>query len=76
MTFLSDNRQDLGSVRIPTLVLQCAEDVIAPDHVGQFVHANIPGSTLVRLQATGHCPNVSAPEETAEAIRSFLRTLS
>jgi len=72
VTFLSDNRADLAHVRIPTVVLQCSEDVIAPDVVGQYVHEHIPGSVLTRLAATGHCPNLSAPEETTAAIRAFL----
>jgi sigma-B regulation protein RsbQ len=71
VTFMSDNRADLGSVRVPTLVLQCSEDVIAPPEVGEYVHRAIPGSRLVQLAATGHCPNLSAPEETIEAIRAF-----
>jgi sigma-B regulation protein RsbQ len=71
-TFLSDNRADLAAVRVPTLVLQCREDIIAPDAVGQFVHEQVAGSVLVRLQATGHCPNLSAPAETIEAIERFL----
>ena len=72
VTFLSDNRADLPKVRVPTLVLQCSDDVIAPDAVGEYVHRQIPGSTLVQLDATGHCPNLSAPEETIAAIRDFL----
>jgi sigma-B regulation protein RsbQ len=72
VTFLSDNRHDLAEVRIPSLILQCSEDVIAPDSVGQFVNDHMPGSTLVRLQATGHCPHMSAPEETIAAIRRYL----
>jgi sigma-B regulation protein RsbQ len=72
-TFLSDNRRDLAAVRVPALVLQCSDDVIAPDSVGEFVHRGIRGSELVRLRATGHCPNLSAPEETVEAILGFLR---
>ena len=71
VTFMSDNRADLGSVRVPTLVLQCSEDVIAPPEVGEYVHQAIPGSRLVHMAATGHCPNLSAPEETIEAIRAF-----
>jgi sigma-B regulation protein RsbQ len=71
-TFLSDNRADLARVRLPTLVLQCADDLIAPDCVGEYVHAQIPGSTLARLTATGHCPNLSAPAETVAAIAAFL----
>ena len=71
VTFGSDNRADLAAVRVPTLVLQCRDDVIAPDEVGEYVHRAIAGSTLVHLSATGHCPNLSAPEETVEAIRAF-----
>jgi sigma-B regulation protein RsbQ len=59
-------------VTIPTLVLQCSDDVIAPQAVGEYVHERIPGSTLVLMEATGHCPNLSAPDETIAAIKSFL----
>ncbi|ONI92397.1 alpha/beta hydrolase [Saccharothrix sp. ALI-22-I] len=71
-TFLSDNRADLARVTVPTLVVECAQDVIAPRAVGAFVHAQIPGSTLVTLDATGHCPQLSAPEATADAILRFV----
>jgi sigma-B regulation protein RsbQ len=71
-TFLSDNREDLARVRTPALVLQCSDDAIAPDAVGAYVHAHLPGSRLTRLRATGHCPNVSAPGETVAAIQAFL----
>jgi sigma-B regulation protein RsbQ len=71
VTFTSDNRADLEDLHVPTLVLQCSDDVIAPDEVGEYVHRAIPGSRFVQLAATGHCPNLSAPEETVEAIRAF-----
>ncbi|PSL52337.1 sigma-B regulation protein RsbQ [Saccharothrix carnea] len=71
-TFLSDNRADLERVTVPTLVLECRHDVIAPPEVGAYVHAAIPGSTLVTLDATGHCPQLSAPEATAAAIARFV----
>ena len=72
VTFTSDNRADLAAVRVPTLVLQRSDDAIAPPAVGDYVHREIAGSTLVRLAATGHCPNLSAPHETIEAIRAFI----
>jgi sigma-B regulation protein RsbQ len=72
VTFLSDNRADLPAVRTRSLILQCADDVIAPQAVGEYVHARMPDSELVLLEATGHCPNLSAPEETIAAIRAFL----
>ncbi len=73
VTFLADNRADLPRVGIPTLILQCDDDIIAPTSVGQYVHDAVPGSTLVLLQATGHCPHLSAPEQTITAIRDFLQ---
>jgi sigma-B regulation protein RsbQ len=71
-TFLSDSRADLPRVRVPTLVLQCRHDAIAPPEVGAYVHEQIAGSRLVTLDATGHCPQLSAPEQTAAAILSFV----
>jgi sigma-B regulation protein RsbQ len=71
-TFLSDNRDDLAGLSARTLILQCAEDVIAPQCVGEYVNKALPGSELVMMQATGHCPNLSAPEETIAAIKAFV----
>jgi sigma-B regulation protein RsbQ len=71
-TFLSDSRDTLAHVTVPTLILQCTDDVIAPEEVGRYVHARIPGSTLVIMEATGHCPNLSAPAETIAAIEAFV----
>ncbi len=75
-TFLSDNRADLAAVAVPTLIIQCMQDVIAPLGVGAYVHAAIPGSRLVTLAATGHCPQLSAPVDTAAAILDFLAATS
>jgi sigma-B regulation protein RsbQ len=72
VTFTSDNRADLHRVRTRSLVLQCSDDVIAPEAVGRFVDDNLPDSRLVMLAATGHCPNLSAPGETIAAISDFL----
>ena len=72
VTFLSDNRADLPKVTIPSLVLQCSDDVIAPARVGEYVHHRLANSRLVHLRAQGHCPNLSAPEETITAIKAFL----
>ncbi|MDB5597505.1 MAG: alpha/beta hydrolase [Hyphomicrobiales bacterium] len=73
VTFLSDNRSDLKGLQTKALILQCSEDVIAPVSVGRYVHAQLPNSTFVILNATGHCPNLSAPDETTKAIKGYLR---
>jgi sigma-B regulation protein RsbQ len=72
VTFHSDNRADLARVTARTLVLQCRDDIIAPEAVGEYVHQQIAGSQYRLLQATGHCPNLSAPEEVTQAIRDFV----
>jgi sigma-B regulation protein RsbQ len=72
VTFLSDNREDLARVTTPSLVLQCADDAIAPHAVGAYVTEHLPDARLVHLEARGHCPNLSAPDETVAAIRDFL----
>jgi sigma-B regulation protein RsbQ len=72
VTFLSDNRADLPAIKARTLILQCREDIIAPAAVGEYVHAQIPDSRFMLLEATGHCPNLSAPKEVAAAIRAFV----
>ncbi len=73
VTFLSDNRADLSKVSVPTLVAESARDTLAPREVGAFVHRQIPGSELVTLDSAGHCPQLSAPQETAEAIIAFVQ---
>jgi sigma-B regulation protein RsbQ len=76
VTFLSDNRADLPRVTARSLVLQCSDDVIAPQTVGEYVHRILPDSAFVLLNATGHCPNLSAPEETVAAMKVFLESRS
>ena len=72
VTFMSDNRDDLPRVTARTLVLQCKDDIIASEKVGEYVRDRIPGSRMVLLDASGHCPNLSAPREVIAAIRAFV----
>ncbi len=72
VTFTSDNRADLARVQTPALVLQCADDVIAPTAAGRFVHEHLPHSTFRQMVATGHTPNLTAPRETARLISEYL----
>lgn len=72
VTFLSDNRTDLPKIKVPTLILQCQSDAIAPAAVGEYCHRCIPNAQFMVLDATGHCPHVSAPEKVIDAMRLFL----
>jgi sigma-B regulation protein RsbQ len=71
-TFFADNRDDLSEVRVPALILQCSEDMVAPLEVGDYMHRHLAGSTLQVMSATGHCPHMSHPDETIEAIQRYL----
>lgn len=71
-TFLGDNRNDLTRLPVPALVLQCSNDAIAPQGVGEYVARVTPVSRFRQLRATGHCPHLSHPEEVTAAIREYL----
>jgi sigma-B regulation protein RsbQ len=75
-TFYADNREDLSKVRVPSLVLQCSEDAIAPAEVGEYMHRHLEGSTFRVMEATGHCPHMSHPEETVRLMKDYLATRS
>ncbi|WP_432514251.1 alpha/beta fold hydrolase [Kineococcus sp. SYSU DK001] len=71
-TFLTDSRDLLTRLTTPTLVLQCRDDALAPDSAVREVVARLPQATLVPLDASGHCPHLSAPAQTAQAIQTYL----
>jgi sigma-B regulation protein RsbQ len=75
-TFYADNRADLGKVSLPVLVMQVRDDAVAPQSVGRYVHERLPGSQHVVLDATGHCPHMSHPQLTIEAMRPFLEKMA
>lgn len=72
VTFLSDNRADLPKVSVPTLIMQCQNDAISAEPIGRYVHNAIAGSRLAIMDATGHCPHMSAPDEVIREIQVFL----
>ncbi|RYZ51640.1 MAG: alpha/beta hydrolase, partial [Sphingobacteriales bacterium] len=73
VTFFADNRKDLQQVKVPSLIMQCTDDLIAPQEVGEYLHENLPKSTLKVMKATGHCPHMSAPAETVAIIKDYLQ---
>jgi sigma-B regulation protein RsbQ len=76
VTFLSDNCEDLSKLKLPTLLLQCSNDMIAPLEVGHYLNKKITSSTLKVMKATGHCPHMSAPEETIKLMKEYLQNVS
>jgi sigma-B regulation protein RsbQ len=73
VTFLSDHRADLPRSATPALILQCTEDLLAPRCVGEYTYRALAGSELRLIENVGHCPHMSAPGPSAEAIGAFLR---
>jgi sigma-B regulation protein RsbQ len=74
-TFFSDNRKDLKKVSVPSLILQCSEDIIAPESVGQYLQQHLPNSMYKKMQAVGHCPHMSDPEETITILRDYIENV-
>jgi sigma-B regulation protein RsbQ len=72
VTFLADNRADVPLLTIPTLVLQCAHDLAVPQEAAAYLLDHLHHGKLVQMQATGHCPHLSAPVETLAAMEAFL----
>ena len=75
-TFFADNRADVATVKVPSLIMQCSEDAIAPPEVGNYLRREMPGSTFQQMKATGHCPHLSHPEETIDVMRQYLASTS
>jgi sigma-B regulation protein RsbQ len=73
VTFTSDNRADLAKSPTKTLILQVKKDIIAPLAVGRYIQQQKPNSILTEIDTAGHCPHLSAPELTIQAIEEFLR---
>lgn len=72
-TFYADNRADLPKLKTPSLIIQVTDDAIAPVSVGEFLHRNLPQSTLRLMDASGHCPHMSHPQETIAIIKDYLQ---
>jgi sigma-B regulation protein RsbQ len=71
-TFFADNRADAAQVTVPSLIIQCADDSIAPQSVGEHLRETMKGSTYRLLAVSGHCPHLSHPSATIDAIREYL----
>ena len=72
VTFRSDHRLDVPRSTTPALILQCSDDLIAPCTAGQWLHENLPHSSLAMVSNVGHCPHMSAPTAVSAAIDAFL----
>jgi pimeloyl-ACP methyl ester carboxylesterase len=71
-----DSRETLAAIRVPTLVLVGAEDVLTPPAESEAMAAAIPRSRLEVIPRAGHLANLERPDAFSEALLSFLRGTS
>lgn len=67
-----DLREEIGSIRNPTLVVVGSLDAATPPPMAHELVAAIEGAELVELPGLGHAPMAQAPEVFVEAIAGFL----
>ncbi|MEW6491595.1 MAG: alpha/beta hydrolase [Cyanobacteriota bacterium] len=70
--FQSDHRAELPRLKIPTVILQASDDIAVPPEVGQYMANVIPHSKLIKINAKGHLPHLSAPDVVTSAIAECL----
>lgn len=75
VTFLADHRVEPSRVTTPTLIIQSDDDLLAPICVGEYLHRAIRGSQLAVVKNVGHCPHLSAPDASVDAMASFVGEL-
>jgi sigma-B regulation protein RsbQ len=75
VTFTSDHRADVPKCAVPSLILQCSDDLIAPREVGDYLHRHLPGSKLAAIDNTGHCPHLSEPDASYRLINSYMEEI-
>jgi sigma-B regulation protein RsbQ len=74
VTFLSDNREDLPKLKVPSLTIQCKEDFLTNDDIATFIQKITPGNQISFLDSSGHCPHLSDPDSVIKALKSFLQS--
>ena len=72
---LLDISNDLGQVRVPTLILHARDDQVVPIDEGRMLAANIPRAEFVELDSRNHILLQDEPvwHRFCEAVRSFLQ---
>lgn len=72
VTFLSDNRKDLPLLKIPSLTIQCRDDILTSETVAKYILKHTPGNKMVLLDSTGHCPHLTDTDNVIKTIKEFI----
>lgn len=70
--FQSDYREELPKLDKKTLIIQAKEDIAVPIEVAEFLNKQIANSKLTVIEAYGHFPHISAPQEVINEIEQFI----
>lgn len=68
-----DRRARLGEIRVPTLVIVAADDMVTPRFYSDELAARIPGAKLVVLPTGGHFAPAISPGAWNAPVGGFLR---
>ncbi|MBT9260068.1 MAG: alpha/beta hydrolase [Clostridiales bacterium] len=71
-----DRLEELGKIRVPTLVVHGDQDQMTPLKYGQRLAEDIPEARLVVVEGAGHLVHAQKPGPVTRAIREFLEELS
>lgn len=70
--FESDLRNEIKGFAKESLIVQSWNDIAVPMAVGEYIKEQLPNSKLVKIDAQGHFPHISAPEEVIHVLQTFL----
>ncbi|MFD7056519.1 alpha/beta fold hydrolase [Streptomyces mirabilis] len=71
-----DDRADLGSLTVPTLVVVGRHDVVCGVRWAEELHLLIPGSELLILENSGHFGHLEEPEAFSQAVTRFVKAVN
>jgi len=75
MALRPDSTETLRALRVPALVIAGAEDKIVDLSVAREMAGLIPHASLVVIEHAGHMPMVEQPDQTTEALATWLASI-
>lgn len=68
----ADYREQLGAIKVPTLIVCGSQDPVTTADHGRFIQARVEGAELVEFEAA-HLSNVEASDAFTQRVLAFLR---
>jgi 3-oxoadipate enol-lactonase len=67
-----DQRETIGAITTPTLVIVGADDESTPVSAAEFIQSKIAGAELVVLESAAHVANIEQDQAFSAALGDFL----